>query len=197
MAAGIRGLLIIISGPSGVGKGTVRQEIMKDDSLNLAYSISMTTRTKREHEVEGSDYYFVTREEFEKNIASGNLLEYAEFAHNFYGTPKDKVEEMRDQGKNVILEIEVNGTQQVLGQMHGPDVVPIFLIPPSLEELERRLRGRATETEDSIRARLRRAKSELELRSQYEFVVLNDDPVRAAEEIKSIIRNKITSLAHV
>lgn len=188
-----RGLLIIISGPSGVGKGTVRQEVMKDTSLNLAYSISMTTRTKREHEVEGEDYYFVSRDEFIKNIESGNLLEYAEFAHNFYGTPRDKVEKMRDEGKNVILEIEVNGTQQVLGKIQGHDVVPIFLVPPSLEELERRLRGRATETEESIKARLKRAESELKLKFRYEFVVLNDDPVRAAEEIKSIIKDKINS----
>src|SRR5574344_1451364 len=108
-----QGLLIIISGPSGVGKGTIRRLVMKDKSLNLVYSVSMTTRQRRNKEIEGRDYFFVSDDVFDKNIEKGNLLEWAEFVGNRYGTPKDRVEELRNEGKNVILEIEVNGTRQV------------------------------------------------------------------------------------
>ena len=124
-----RGLLIIMSGPSGVGKGTIRREVMKDKSLNLYYSVSMTTRARRPGEVDGEDYYFVSKEEFQRNIDNNNLLEWAEFVGNRYGTPKDKVEKMRDEGKNVMLEIEVNGTTQVLKNCQGRDVISIFIIP--------------------------------------------------------------------
>ena len=188
-----RGLLIIMSGPSGVGKGTVTKEVMKDKSLNLFYSVSMTTRPQRPSEENGREYYFVSKEEFQRNIDNNNLLEWAEFVGNRYGTPKDKVEEMRDKGYNVYLEIEVNGTTQVLKQYSGNDVVSIFLIPPSLEELEKRIRGRSTESEEVIKARLEKARRELGLKFNYEYIVLNDEIERAAEEIKGIIRSKMNS----
>lgn len=188
-----RGLLIIMSGPSGVGKGTIRREVMKDKSLNLFYSVSMTTRAPRAGEVDGEDYYFVSKEEFQRNIDNDNLLEWAEFVGNRYGTPKDKVEAMRDEGKNVMLEIEVNGTTQVLKKCQGHDVVSIFIIPPSLEELENRIRHRGTESDEVVKARVAKATGEMELKYHYEFIVLNDDLERAAEEVRDIIRSKMNA----
>ena len=187
-----RGLLIIMSGPSGVGKGTVRLELIKDKSLNLFYSVSMTTRSPRPGEVDGSDYYFVSREEFDQQIEDGNLLEWAEFVGNKYGTPKDKVETKRESGANVLLEIEVKGTSQVLAKLHGDkEVISIFIAPPSIEELERRIRGRSTEPDEVIKKRLERCKAELELKSQYDYVVVNDDLNECIEEVKNIIRSKM------
>lgn len=184
-----KGLLIIMSGPSGVGKGTIRNKLFEKNDLNLFYSVSMTTRKPRPGEVDGSDYYFVTREEFDKNIASGNLLEWAEFVGNRYGTPKDKVEKMREEGKNVLLEIEVNGTSQVLQKVD--DVISIFILPPSLKELENRIRGRSTETEEVIQERLAKATKELDFQKQYKFKVINDDIDRAVEEVRNIIKDNM------
>lgn len=186
-----RGLLIIMSGPSGVGKGTIREELMKNNTLNLFYSVSMTTRSMRPGEANGREYYFVTREEFDKNIESGNLLEWAEFVGNRYGTPKDKVEETRDSGKNVLLEIEVKGTSQVLSKVNGDDVISIFIAPPSIEELERRIRGRSTETDDVVKARLARAIQELDYKKQYRYVVINDKLEDAVNEVRDIIKSKM------
>ena len=188
-----RGLLIIMSGPSGVGKGTVRLELVKDKKLNLFYSVSMTTRSPRPGEVDGSDYYFVSHEEFDRQIADGNLLEWAEFVGNKYGTPKDKVDAKRNAGVNVLLEIEVKGTGQVLSKLQGDkDVVSIFIAPPSIEELERRIRGRSTEPDDVIKKRLARCEAELELKSQYEYIVVNDDLAECVEEVKNIIRSRMS-----
>ncbi len=184
-----KGLLIILSGPSGVGKGTVRKELMKDPSLDLYFSISMTTREKRPGEIDGKDYYFVSKEEFQRNIDNGNLLEWAEFVGNRYGTPKDKAEEMREQGKNVFLEIETKGTATVLGKC--PDAISIFLMPPSMEVLEARIRGRRTEPEEVIQERLAKARAELPLASRYGHVVLNDTIERASAEIASIIKKAL------
>ena len=184
-----KGLLIILSGPSGVGKGTVRKELVKDPSLELFFSVSMTTRSMRPGEVDGKDYYFVSKEEFQKNIDNGNLLEWAEFVGNRYGTPKDKVEEMREQGKNVFLEIETKGTATVLSKC--PDAISIFLMPPSMEALESRIRGRRTEAEEVIQERLAKARSELPLASKYKYVVLNDTIERASKEIASIIKENL------
>lgn len=186
-----RGLLIIMSGPSGVGKGTIREKLMENNTLNLFYSVSMTTRSMRPGEQNGREYYFVTREEFDKNIESGNLLEWAEFVGNRYGTPKDKVEATRDSGKNVLLEIEVKGTGQVLSKVDGDDVLSIFIAPPSIEELERRIRGRSTETDEVVKARLARAIQELEYKKQYKYVVINDNLDDAVEEIRKIIKSKM------
>lgn len=186
-----KGLLIILSGPSGVGKGTVRQVVMRDKSLNLAYSISMTTRKPREKEKEGVDYFFVTEEEFNRNIQEDNLLEYAEFVGNKYGTPRSYVEKIRDEGKNVILEIEVNGAQQVLAKTDKENRISIFLMPPSIEELEKRIRHRRSESEEIIQQRLAKARREMNLKDAYDYVVLNDRVGLAASKIKRIIRENI------
>ena len=180
-----RGLLIILSGPSGVGKGTVRKILVEKPGMNFYYSISMTTRSPRPGEENGKDYFFVSREEFQANLDRGNLLEHAEFVGNCYGTPKDVVESYRDRGVDVLLEIETNGARQVIAAC--PDALTIFLLPPNFEALESRIRGRSTEDEETIQRRLAKARTELERAGEYKFVVCNDDADRAAEEIRSII----------
>lgn len=182
-----RGLLIILSGPSGVGKGTVREELFKDDSLNLAYSISMTTRSPRPKEREGIDYFFVSKEVFERKIKNEELLEYAQFVGNYYGTPKEYVEQLLDEGKNVVLEIEVQGALQVMAKCQ--DALTIFLVPPSFEELERRIRGRRTESDEVVKERLEKARKEIATKDEYEYVVENDDVKLAKEKISQIIKN--------
>ncbi|MBR2677457.1 MAG: guanylate kinase [Solobacterium sp.] len=182
-----KGLLIVISGPSGVGKGTVIKRFIEDPDLKLAFSVSMTTREKREGEVEGVNYYYVTREEFEKTIKEGGLLEWTEFVGNYYGTPLAAVEKLRSEGKNVLLEIEVDGCQQVKKKV--PDALTIFIVPPSIKELENRIRGRKTEAEEIVQQRLAKAEKELEKTNQYRYVVCNDDVDLAADIIRVIIRH--------
>ena len=181
-----KGLLIIISGPSGVGKGTVREYFMNDDSLNLTYSISMTTRMPRDGEIQGRDYIFTSKDNFERAIENNELLEWAEFVGNYYGTPLSQVELLRNQGLNVILEIEVQGATQVKEKC--PDAITIFIIPPSMEELEKRIRGRRSEPEEIIQQRLAKATQEMKMVSNYKYVVCNDDPELAAEVIGLIIK---------
>lgn len=181
-----KGLLIIMSGPSGVGKGTIRKCFMDDDSLRLAYSISMTTRKPRANEVDGVDYIFTSREHFEEAIRRGELLEWAEFVGNYYGTPLAQVEELRNEGKNVLLEIEVQGADLV--RQKCPDALSIFIIPPSMEELEKRIRGRRSEPEEIVQQRLAKAENEMKLVSNYKYIVCNEDPQLAAELISSIIK---------
>ncbi len=181
-----KGLLIIFSGPSGVGKGTVREHFMQDASLNLVYSISMTTRVKRDVEKEGIDYFFVDMETFKNAIANNELLEYANFVGNYYGSPKANIEKLQNEGKNVILEIEVEGAKQVLEKC--PDALSIFLVPPSLEELENRIRGRKSESEEMIARRMKKAEKELEEVKDYKYIVCNQNPIEAAEIIRSIIK---------
>ena len=183
-----KGLLIILSGPSGVGKNCVRQEIMKSGKVNLTYSISMTTREKREKEIDGVDYYFVSDEEFQKNIDNGNFLEWAEFVGHRYGTPKDKVEDLRNHGKNVFLEIEINGARQVMDAVKDDRVISFFLMPPSFAALEKRIRKRKTESEEMIQKRLAKGRSEIEKAVNYDFVIINDRIKRAGDEIVSIIK---------
>lgn len=180
-----RGLLIILSGPSGVGKGTIRKHFENNERLNLAYSTSMTTRKPREGEVDGVDYFFTTKEKFEEAIKNGELLEYAEFVGNYYGTPLAEVERLRNEGKNVLLEIEVQGATQV--QKKCPDALSIFIIPPSMDELENRIRGRRSEPEEIIQQRLAKASHEMKMIPQYKYIVCNDDPKLAAELIETII----------
>ena len=182
-----KGLLIVISGPSGVGKGTIIKRFIDDSDLKLAFSVSMTTRNKREGEVEGVNYYYVTREQFEKTIEEGGLLEWTEFVGNYYGTPLAAVEKLRNEGKNVLLEIEVDGCQQVKKKV--PDALTIFIVPPSLKELENRIRGRKTEAEEIVQQRLAKAEKELEKTNQYRYVVCNDDVDLAADIIRVIIRH--------
>lgn len=181
-----KGLLIILSGPSGVGKGTVRAKFQDDPTLKIAYSISMTSRLPRGQEKDGVDYFFVTREEFEQAIAEGKLLEYAEFVGNYYGTPLEYVQRLRNEGKNVLLEITVEGAVQV--QHKCPDALSIFIIPPSMDELERRIRGRKSEPEEIIQQRLAKATKEMQMLNQYKYVICNDDVDLAAELISTIIR---------
>ncbi|MBO4218804.1 MAG: guanylate kinase [Erysipelotrichaceae bacterium] len=180
-----RGLLIVFSGPSGVGKGTVRSLFADREELNLAYSISMTSRAMRPGETDGVEYHFVSREEFEQAIANDELLEYAEFVGNYYGTPKAFVEKLRDEGKNVLLEIEVEGASIVKEKC--PDALSIFLIPPSMEELERRIRGRKTEPEEVVQQRLAKAQREMNMMNRYQYVICNDDAQLAADIIALII----------
>ncbi|MGT2896679.1 guanylate kinase [Streptococcus entericus] len=180
-----RGLLIVFSGPSGVGKGTVREAIFSSPDNKFAYSVSMTTRPQRPGEVDGVDYFFRTREEFEELIRNGQMLEYAEYVGNYYGTPLTYVNETLDKGIDVFLEIEVQGALQV--QKKVPDGVFIFLTPPDLEELQDRLVGRGTDSEDVIAQRIARAKEEIALMREYDYAVVNDEVHLAAERVKKII----------
>ncbi|MDF0725241.1 guanylate kinase [Cytobacillus sp. S13-E01] len=180
-----RGLLIVLSGPSGVGKGTVRKEIFSQPDTTFQYSISMTTRQPRIGEVDGVDYFFKSREEFERLIKEDKLLEWAEFVGNYYGTPIDYVEKTLQEGKDVFLEIEVQGALQV--RKAFPDGLLIFLMPPSLSELKNRIVTRGTETEDIINNRMRVAKEEIEMMDAYDYVVENDKIELACERIKSIV----------
>ncbi|MFF5993257.1 guanylate kinase [Lysinibacillus sp. KU-BSD001] len=181
-----RGLLIVLSGPSGVGKGTVRKELFSQSNTNYEYSISMTTRNPREGEVDGVDYFFKTREEFEVLIEQGGLLEHAQFVGNYYGTPLAYVNETLDAGRDVFLEIEVQGAKQI--REKAPDALFIFLAPPSLSELKSRLVGRGTETEDVIAKRIATAEEELEMMSLYDYVVENDEVHNACDKINAIIK---------
>jgi len=184
-----KGLLIVISGPSGVGKGTVRDLFVNEPELNIAYSISMTTRKPRANERNGVDYFFVSEEEFLKAIANNELLEYAKFVGNYYGTPRAYVDKLRNEGKNVLLEIEVQGAQQVVEKC--PQALSIFIIPPSLEELEHRIRSRKSEPEAIIQERLQKAIKEMDLISHYKYVVCNEDAQLASDLISIIIKRHI------
>ena len=184
-----KGLLIVYSGLSGVGKGTILQKLMPMEDLNLAYSVSMTTRAPREGEVDGVNYFFVSKERFKEAILNGELLEHARFVDNDYGTPKEYVEKMRSEGKNVILEIEIRGAKQVLEKC--PEALSIYIVPPSMEELERRIRGRDSEDEETIMKRIAKAKREMTEIDMYEHVVCNDDLEKATEEIRQIILDEM------
>lgn len=180
-----RGLLIVLSGPSGVGKGTVRKALFSQPDIQLQYSISVTTRKPREGEVDGVDYFFKTREQFEQMIRQNELLEWAEYVGNYYGTPIEYVEKTLQEGKDVFLEIEVQGAMQV--RKVFPEALFIFLAPPSLSELRKRIEMRGTESEELIRDRLKAAKEELGMMDAYDYVVENDQVELACERIKAIV----------
>ncbi|RCW70768.1 guanylate kinase [Saliterribacillus persicus] len=182
-----KGILFILSGPSGVGKGTVRKSLFEKDT-NLKYSISMTTRKMREGEKDGIDYFFRTHEEFEKMIDENKLLEHANFVGNYYGTPREYVERTLEDGYDVFLEIEVQGAMQV--KENFPAGVFIFLIPPSLEELKNRIMLRGTETSDLIRDRLNEAKKEIEMMDAYDYIVVNDDVDHAVTKVEAIVKSE-------
>lgn len=188
-----KGLLIIYSGPSAVGKDTILHELLKDSKLNLALSISMTTRSPREGEVDGKDYFFVSHERFKQAIDNDELLEYASYVDNYYGTPFEYVEKNRNEGKNVILEIEMDGAQKVRSMVKD-NVISIYIVPPSIEELERRLKGRNLDKPEVIAKRLSKAKEELKKVDTYDYVVTNDELSKAIEEIRSIIRKEIDNI---
>ncbi|MGP4072596.1 guanylate kinase [Piscibacillus sp. B03] len=179
-----QGILFILSGPSGVGKGTVRKRLFEEDS-DLQYSISVTTRNPREGEQDGVDYFFKSREHFEEMIEQDELIEYAEYVGNYYGTPKQYVEDTLKEGKDVFLEIEVQGALKVRESF--PQGVYIFLFPPSLEELKNRIINRGTESEDLIRNRLLEARKEIEMMDAYDYVVVNDEIEKAVHRIQSIV----------
>lgn len=180
-----KGMLVIFSGPSGVGKDTVLQEVLKKSS-DISLSVSLTTRPMRGAEVNGEDYYFVTREYFERKLSENGFLEYAEYGGNLYGTPKAPVDEMLSAGKNVILEIEVQGAEKI--RKLYPDSIGIFVLPPSMSSLEKRLRGRGTDDEEGIQRRLNIAGEEIRRSVEYDYVVINDSIDEAADDIISIIK---------
>ena len=167
-----RGTLFVVSGPSGVGKGTLVKKLVERDS-NIVISISATTRKPREGECDGREYYFISHDDFEKMISEDEILEYTTYCGNYYGTPKKEAERIMGEGKDLILEIEVDGAAQI--KKKYPDAVTIMLLPPSITELESRLRGRGTETDEVILSRLARAREEILLAPGYDYVVVNGD----------------------
>jgi len=180
-----KGLLIIISGPSGAGKGTVCKELMSMKLPDLEVSISATTRKPRTGELEGISYFFKEKEEFELMINQNEFIEYARVYDNFYGTPRSHVQDKLDNGKDVILEIDIQGAMQV--KKNNPEGVFVFIMPPSFEELKNRLISRATESHDDILKRLHHAYEEVRLSRNYDYIVINDDVHLAAEKVRSII----------
>ncbi len=180
------GMLILFSGPSGVGKDTVLDVILEKDK-SLQRSISLTTRHRRENEVDGRDYYFISIPKFEHMINNGEVLEFARYGRNLYGTPKAPVDKWLSEGKTVILKIEVKGAQKI--KKMYPESVAIFLMPPSMEELEKRLRFRGTESEEDIKRRLDIAHKEVSKSSDYDYVVINDDLDSASDNVISIIKS--------
>ncbi len=184
--------IIIISGPSGVGKKTIIDQFINDPKLNIKYSISATTRKPREGETHGKDYYFLDNQDFVKKINNNDFLEWAEFANNKYGTLKSEINNIL-KTSNVILEIEVQGAVQVINQIKNMnnDFISIFIVPPNIEELEKRLRNRNTETEEKIKLRLAKAKEELKQQDIYNYIVLNDNATRAANEIVDILKKSL------
>lgn len=179
-----KGLLIVVSAPSGCGKGTILGEILKDDSYY--YSVSATTRKPREGEVDGVHYRFLTREQFEGYIAEEAFIEYAQYCQNFYGTLRAPITENRAQGKNVILEIEVQGAMQIRSLC--PDAVFVFIAPPSIDVLRERLTNRGTESPEVIEERVAQAAREMEYASQYDYIIVNDALEEAISDFKAIVR---------
>lgn len=190
-----KGLLIVLSGPSGVGKGTVRKQIFDDPTTSYKYSISMTTRDKRDGEIDGVDYFFKTKEEFETLIQQDQFIEYAEYVGNYYGTPVQYVKDTMEAGHDVFLEIEVEGAKQVRKKF--PDALFIFLAPPSLEHLRERLVGRGTESDEKIQKRVSEARKEVEMMNLYDYVVVNDKVNLAKQRIQSIVEAEHLKREHI
>lgn len=180
-----KGILIVVSGFSGAGKGTLMKRLLEKYKETYALSISATTRQPREGETDGREYFFKTKEEFEKMIAKDELIEYARYVNNYYGTPKAYVEEQLAAGKDVILEIEIQGAQKV--KKAFPDTVLLFVVPPNADELKKRLIGRGTESMEVIASRLDRAAEESEGMEAYDYLVINDDLEACAEQMHHII----------
>ena len=184
MALKGKGMLVVLSGPSGSGKDTVLEKL-KESDFSFDKTISATTRDMRDGEKDGVDYYFIDKNTFEEKIKNQEFLEYTVYNDNYYGTPKSEVERHIDKGGCILLKIEVEGAGNIRKAM--PESLSIFIIPPSMEELERRLRGRGTETEDSFRKRFEAAKDELSRANEYDYVVINDDVDLCARQISQIL----------
>lgn len=185
-----KGKLFVVSAPSGCGKGTILFEVLNNNK-NLFYSVSATTRAPREGEIDGVNYYFLSKDEFKREINNGGMLEYAQYCDNFYGTPKKKVVEKLEQGIDVILEIETNGAMQVKGVM--PEAVLIFILPPSVLELRRRLNKRGTEEENVIEKRVKEAEDEIRRAFNYDYIIMNDELDKAIEDFEAVLKaSKLT-----
>lgn len=184
-----KGKLFLIAGPSGVGKKTLISEILKEKNLNLMVSVSFTTRNKRPGERDGIDYFFIDKEEFKKKIANGEMLEHAEFFNNFYGTSKEWVESKLNEGINVLLEIETEGFKQI--QEKFPELISIFILPSSMDELANRLRKRGTENEEDIQMRIKKAKEEVKVAHLFNHRIINNTISVAAKELKEAIENEL------
>ena len=183
-----KGVLFVISGPSGVGKGTINKMLFDEFDGQVSFSVSATTRGPREGEVDGTHYFFICRQEFENRVANNEFLEHAEYAGNCYGTPRSYVLKLLDEGVSVILEIDLQGAIQVKERM--PESVSIFILPPSFEELESRLRGRGTATPEKIEKRLAAAKYEMEMAYTYDYRIVNDNLEEAYQQLRSIFLNE-------
>ncbi|AKP66715.1 guanylate kinase [Companilactobacillus ginsenosidimutans] len=190
-----KGMLIVLSGPSGVGKGTVRKAMLEKSSIRFDYSVSMTTRDMRPGEEDGVDYYFRTNEEFEDEIKNDGMLEYAKYVDHYYGTPLKYVNQKLEAGTDVLLEIEVNGAMQVREKM--PNGVFIFLTPPDLPSLRRRITHRGTDDKKTIDKRMEQAKKEIAMMSNYDYAVVNDKIPNAVKKIEGIIRSEHLSVPRV
>ncbi len=180
-----KGTLVLFSGPSGVGKDTVL-EVVLNKNKDLQKSISLTTREIRENEIDGKDYYFISQDAFDNMIKNNEVLEFAQYGKNFYGTPKAPIDKWLDEGKTIILKIEVQGAKKI--KELYPDAVGIFIMPPSMDELEKRLRFRGTESEDDIQRRLDIAKSEIEKSVDYDYLVVNDEIDLASDNVLNIVK---------
>jgi guanylate kinase len=182
-----RGLLIILSSPSGAGKSTLARKLMAWDDT-IRFSVSATTRAPRAGEVDGREYYFRSRPEFERMIAEGDMLEHAEVFGNFYGSPKAPVEAALRDGRDMLFDIDWQGGQQVRNSSLGKDVVSIFVLPPSIAELEQRLRGRAQDSDEVIAGRMRKSRDEISHWAEYDYVLVNDDLERTSDALRGIIQ---------
>lgn len=184
------GVLLVVSGPAGSGKGTIVNHLLEENASEFVYSVSATTREPRKNETHGVQYYFVTKEEFEARIESGAMLEYAQYCGNYYGTPKQEIVNQLKNGKNVILEIEVQGALNVKAQM--PQALLVMVLPPDFVTLEQRLRGRGTNTEEDIQNRLLRSREELKELPKYDYIIINEDgkSQEAAQRLCEIVHHE-------
>lgn len=182
-----KGLLFVVSAPAGCGKDTILEQVL-EKADNVGYSVSATTRAPRPGEVDGTHYFFLSRESFEQMIAEGAVLEYTEYCGNYYGTPKKGVEDMLAEGKDVILKIEVEGAMNI--KKLFPECCLVFILPPSMKELERRLHKRGTEDEDTIMRRIAQAKNEIDTALNYDYFVVNDDLEDAVSDLMAVIRGE-------